>query len=116
MPIMVNCTCGQVLAVEDVFAGKTIVCKQCQRVVPVPNVGPDAEAQPADGSSVANPYLQQNAGYAAEAAKDAYDGAPQQYFTKKDLGAKGANKTLLIAVVVLVAALAGVVVYFMTKG
>lgn len=115
MPIMVNCTCGQVLAVEDVFAGKTVVCKQCQRVMPVPNVGPDAEAKPADGATVADPYRAQNAGYAAEAAKDGYDGAPQQYFTKKDLGAKGANKGLLIVVVLLVAALAGVIVYFVTK-
>ena len=115
MPIMVNCTCGQVLAVEDVFAGKTVVCKQCQRVVPVPNVGPDNPAAPAAGDSVANPYIQQNAGYAAEAAKDAYDGAPQQYFTKKELGAKGANKGLLILVALLVAALVGVVVFFMTK-
>jgi hypothetical protein len=115
MPIMVNCTCGQVLAVEDVFAGKTIVCKQCQRVVPVPNVGPDSQAQPKAGEEVANPYIAQNAGYAAEAAKDAYDAAPQQYFTKKDLGAKGANKGLLILVAVLVTALAGVIVFFVTK-
>ena len=115
MPIMVNCTCGAVLAVEDVFAGKTVVCKQCQRVVPVPNVGPDAEAKPAKGDSVANPYLAQNAGYAAEAAKDAYDGAPQQYFTKKDLGAKGANTGLIIAVVVLILALGGVIAYFVTR-
>ncbi len=115
MPIMVNCSCGQVLAVEDVFAGKTVVCKQCQRVVPVPNVGPDAEARPADGATVADPYLAQNAGYAAEAAKDAYDGAPQQYFTKKDLGAKGANKGLLFAVIALVLALVGVVIFFVTR-
>ena len=114
MPIMVNCTCGHVLAVEDMFAGKTVVCKQCQRVIPVPAVGPNAAAQPKDGASVANPYIQQNAGYAAEAAKEGYDAAPQAYFKPEELGAKR-NKVLIYAVVALVAALIGVVAYFMTR-
>ena len=47
--------------------------------------------------------------------KDAYDAAPQQYVTTQDLGAKGANKGLIIAVALLVAARAGVIVYFVPK-
>ena len=111
MPIMVNCTCGHVLAVEDMFAGKTVVCKQCQRVIPVPNVGP--EGQQAEG---ADPYVAQNAGYASEASKQGYDAAPEQYFTPDQLGAKKANRGLIVAVVVLVLALGGVVAYLMTRG
>jgi hypothetical protein len=96
MPIMVNCTCGNVMSVEDQFAGKTVVCNQCQRVTSVPAVGPAAApaADPAGGTP--NPYLEQNAGYAAAASVQGYSHAPQQYYTPQQVGADRPGRGLLI--------------------
>jgi hypothetical protein len=95
MAIMVNCTCGQVLSVDDQFAGKTVMCSQCQRVVPVPAVGP-AMAAGGDQPAV-NPYAVQNAGYAAAAAPQGYNAPPAQYYSPEALGKRAPSRGLLIA-------------------
>lgn len=97
MPIMVNCSCGNVMSIVDEFAGKTVVCNQCQRVVPVPTVGPAAQAQMAPGQSAVNPYLAQNAGYAAAAQTAGYSQTPSAYYTRQQLGEKSPSRGLLIA-------------------
>jgi hypothetical protein len=97
MPIMVNCSCGNVMSIVDEFAGKTVVCNQCQRVVPVPAVGPAAQAPMAPGQSAPNPYLAQNAGYAAAAQPAGYSQAPSAYYTRQQMGERPPSRGLLIA-------------------
>lgn len=96
MPIMVNCSCGNVMSVEDQFAGKTVVCNQCRRVTPVPAVGPASQAAPEPGAGTANPYLAQNAGYAAAPAQQGYSQAPQQYYTAQQMGQERPGRGMLI--------------------
>jgi hypothetical protein len=96
MPIMVNCTCGNVMSVEDQFAGKTVVCNQCQRVTSVPAVGPAAPQAASPAGGTPNPSLEQNAGYAAAAAVQGYSQAPQQYYTPQQVGAQKPGRGLLI--------------------
>lgn len=96
MPIMVNCSCGNVMSVTDDLAGMTVVCNQCRRVTAVPAVGPTSPASPAPGQGAVNPYLAQNAGYAAAAAPAGYSQAPSTYHTNQQLGKAPPSRGLLI--------------------
>lgn len=98
MPIMVNCSCGNVMSVEDAFAGKTVICNQCQRVVPVPAVGPAASvaATPGTAESAANPYMAQNAGYATAPQPGGYSAPPSAYYSPQATGAPPPSRGLLI--------------------